>query len=105
MRSSHHRPLVPAKPQPGEPLENSIQGALHVPVLIGVLDAQHEDAAVSPRVEVVEERGAGAPDVEISGRARRESHAYRQRHPGPFGVVESDRGAPLSAAAPSSARR
>ena len=89
VRSSHHRPLVPAKPQPGEPLEDSIQGALHVPVLIGVLDAQHEDAAVSPRVEVVEERGAGAPDVEISGRARRESHAYRQRHPGPFGGVGS----------------
>ena len=45
----------------------------HVPRLsldVGVLDAQHEDAAVAPRVEPVEKGGTGAADVQIAGGRR-----------------------------------
>ena len=42
---------------------------------VGVLDAQHEHAAMPPRVEPVEERRARAADVKVSGRRRREADA------------------------------
>ena len=45
---------------------------------VGVLDPQHEGAALSAREQVVVERGAGAADVEVAGRARGEADANAQ---------------------------
>jgi hypothetical protein len=47
---------------------------------IGVLDAQDEAPAVVAREEPVEQRGAGAADVQVAGRARREAHADAVAH-------------------------
>src|SRR5207247_8068485 len=46
---------------------------------VGVIDAEDEDAAVMPCEEPVEERGARVPDVERSGRRRREPNADLRR--------------------------
>ncbi len=45
---------------------------------VGILDAQHEDAAMPAREQPVEKRGAGAADVEIAGRRGRETDAERR---------------------------
>ena len=49
---------------------------------VGVLDAQHEGAAVMAREEEVEERRARAADVQVAGRARSEARSKmgRLRH-------------------------
>src|SRR4029453_448301 len=55
------------------------QRRLDVALLVGVVDAQHVLAAVAPRVEPVEQRGAHAADVKEAGRAGREPRARRRR--------------------------
>src|SRR5262249_7625609 len=62
------RALVPVHPQPGEAVEDGLHGLGGGALLVRVLDAQDEDAAVALRMEVVEEGGAGATDVEVTGR-------------------------------------
>ena len=56
------------------PVDHLLRRALDV----GVLDAQHEHAAVTPREQPVEERRAGAADVEVAGGRRREADAREQ---------------------------
>ena len=60
-------PFVPVEAKPPHPLENPFdhlgRGALHV----GILDAEHEDAAVPAREQPVEQRRAGAADMQVPG--------------------------------------
>jgi hypothetical protein len=54
--------------EPGKPVEDRRDRLFGRARPIGVLDAQAEAAAAMPGVEIVEERGAGAADMEEAGR-------------------------------------
>src|SRR6185312_8346894 len=69
------RPLVPVELEPLHRVEDGLLRFLRRALEVGVLDAQDELAAVAARVGPVEERRAGAPEVEIPGGARREAGA------------------------------
>lgn len=71
------RAFVPVEAEPGEVAEDGVLGLLGGALEVGVLDAEDELAAPGAREEVVEERGAGAPDVEVAGGRRREADADR----------------------------
>ena len=65
--------FVPVEPQPAQAVENAGDHLVRRALDVGVLDPQDEHAAVAPRVEPVEERGAGAADVEVAGGRGREA--------------------------------
>ena len=69
------RALVPGEAEPAEPVEDDPGVRLGAALAVGVLDAEHEGAAGVPGVEPVEERGAGAADVEVAGGRRSEADA------------------------------
>ena len=100
-RAADLGPFVPVEAEPAEAVEDRRERRLDVALLIGVVDAQHELAAVAPREQPVEQRRAHAADVQEAGRAGREPRARRvgesQGHvilsPGSgrvAGVVEGD---------------
>ena len=60
--------LVPAEVEPVEPVEDRVHRSLRVALDIGIIQAQHDRAAVVARVEPIENEGAGAADVQITGR-------------------------------------
>src|SRR5687767_2441635 len=66
MRSAGDRTFIPGEPEPAEPVENPRDHVRRRSLDVGVFDAQDEDAAMAPRVEPVEKRGAGAADVEVA---------------------------------------
>ena len=70
--------LVPIQPQPVQPVEDDLDGFGRVARVVGVLDAQDEFAAGVPGVEPVEERGAGAADVQKAGGRRGETDTDRE---------------------------
>ena len=57
--------FVPAKIEPLEPLEDGIERGLSVALDVGVVDAQHQGAAVVARVQPVKDEGACTADVQI----------------------------------------
>ena len=59
--------LVPAEVEPVEPVEDGVDRGLGVPFDIGVVQAQHDGAAVVAGVEPIENEGAGAADVQVTG--------------------------------------
>src|SRR3954471_746715 len=59
--------VVPVEFEPLESLEDRASALVGAPRLVGVLDAEQKLTAELPRVKPVEERGARAPDVQISG--------------------------------------
>jgi hypothetical protein len=59
--------FVPVEPEPAQPLEDGARGLVGGAGLVGVLDAEQELAAELAGEEPVEERGAGAADVEVAG--------------------------------------
>ena len=61
--------------EPLEALEDGGDRCVGRALAVGVLDPQDEGAAVMAGVEEVEERGAGAADVEVAARARGEAGA------------------------------
>src|SRR5207245_6993089 len=65
------RALVPVEPQPLERVEDEADVLVGRARAVGILDAQDEDAAVMARVPPVDERGPGAADVQVPGRAGR----------------------------------
>jgi len=73
------RTLVPGEAEPAEALEDGARRLLARALAVGVLDAQHEGAAVVAREEVAEERGADASDVERAAGTRREARPDRHR--------------------------
>ena len=68
-----HRRLVGRKPQPGQAFEDLVDSFLRAALLVGILDAQQVLAAVAPGEQVVEQRGAGAADVQVAGGGGREA--------------------------------
>src|SRR5262249_582967 len=75
VRSADDRPFIPVEAEPSHPFENALDHFVRRALGVGVLDAQDEDAAVTPREEPVEERRSRAADVKITGRGRSESNA------------------------------
>ncbi len=73
------RPLVPGNPQPGEAVENHLGVRLGAPLLVGVLDPEDEGAAGVPGEQPIEQRRAGAADVEIAGGGGSEADAGGHR--------------------------
>ena len=64
------RPLIPIEAKPAQDIDDPLLGSFDVAVAVGVLDAE-EERAVPPlasglavRQQPVEERGAGAADVQ-----------------------------------------
>ena len=68
-------PLVPIEPEPAQAVENPFDHLRRRSLDVGVLDAQHEHAAVTTREQPVEERRARAADVEVAGRRRSEANS------------------------------
>jgi hypothetical protein len=69
--------LVPVDADPAQRGHDVVGCALDEALLVGVLDAQDELAAVVARGQPVEEGGAHPADVQVAGGAGREAHAHR----------------------------
>ena len=65
--------FIPIEPEPPQPIEDRRDRGVGRARRVGVLDPQHERAAVGPREQPVVEGRARTPDVKKPGRARRES--------------------------------
>jgi hypothetical protein len=76
MRAADNRPLVPIQAEPAHAVEDAVDHLGGGSIGVSVLDPQHEDAAMPARQQPVEERGAGATDVQVTGRRGRETDAY-----------------------------
>ena len=74
------RALVPLEPDPAQRALDLLDRLGVLARLVGVLDAQHEAAAVVARVEPREERRAHAADVQQTGWRRRKPRADRAGH-------------------------
>jgi hypothetical protein len=59
---------VPLQPEPGQAVEDGLDGGRGGARSVGVLDAQQIFAAVMAGIEPVEERGARAADMQEAGR-------------------------------------
>ena len=68
--------LVPVKAEPFHGVDDDAHVLFGGTLGVGVLDAQDEVAALSAGESPVEDRGAGAADVEAAGRRRREADAH-----------------------------
>ena len=75
VRAAHLGPLVPVQPQPAQPVQDAGDHVGRRALDVGVFDAQHEHAAVAAGVEPVEERRAGAADVQVARGRRRKTDA------------------------------
>ncbi len=78
--AGRRRPLVPVEAEPPERVDDELDVLVGRARAVGVLDAQDEDAAVVAREQPVEQRRAGAADVQVAGRARREPYAHLPAH-------------------------
>ena len=67
---------VPLQAEPRQPVEDRGDRGLGRAGAVGVLDAQEERAAVMAREQPVEERRAGAADVQEAGRRGGETGDY-----------------------------
>ena len=67
--------LVPVEAEPFEAIEDDLRVFISGTGFVGVFDAEQKLAALAPGEEPVEERCAGAPDVEVAGRGRGEPYA------------------------------
>ena len=74
------RALVPIETEPAERVDDRDDVLVGRPRAVRVLDSKDEGAPVMAREEPVEERGAGAADVKMARRARREPDADRRGH-------------------------
>ncbi len=74
-----NRSLVPVEAEPGEAVEDDLGVFVGGTGLVGVLDAEQERAALFAGEEPVEEGGAGAADVEVSGGRRGEANTGAHR--------------------------
>ena len=73
--------LVEVEPEPVERLLDLLDRAGRLAGLVGVLDAQHRDAAVVAGEQPVVEGGANASDVEVPGRRGAEADPDIHRRP------------------------
>ena len=75
MRPADLGALVPVEAEPAEAVQDRLQRLGHVALLVGVVDAQDELAAVLAGEQPVEQGRADAADVQIAGRAGGETRA------------------------------
>jgi hypothetical protein len=61
-----HHIAVPFEAQPGEAVDDGVDGRLGRALAVRVLDAQQEAPAVMARIEPVEQSGPGAADMQIA---------------------------------------
>ena len=71
--------LVPVEAEPAHALQNAVDHLCGRALEVGVLNAQDERAAVMAGEQPVEQRGAGAADVQIAGGRGRETDAWPER--------------------------
>src|SRR5262249_21747802 len=85
------RPFVPVEAQPAQVLEHAGFGFPGRSLLIGVLDAENERAALAAREQPVEERGAGVANVQVAGWtwSETDAHPHRRSEAGGRRSVES----------------
>ena len=80
--------FVPVQPQPGERLEQHLDRAFHVAVLVGILDANDEVAVIAPGEKPGEDRGSNVAYMCRPGGAWGVAHANSIGHgvysSGPF---------------------
>src|SRR6185437_4254777 len=65
--------LVPVEAEPVEAFEDGVEGGFGIALDIGVVDAEDHGAAVTAGVEPVKDEGAGAADMQVACRRRREA--------------------------------
>ena len=75
VRSADQRAFVPVEAEPAQAVENAFDHRRGRPFGVGILNSQHEGAAMAPCEEPIEQRRAGAADVEVAGRRRSEADA------------------------------
>jgi hypothetical protein len=87
------RTFIPVQAEPAEAVEDDFHGRLRVARGVGVLDAQDEGATRVAGIEPVEERGAGAADVEKAGGTGGEAdsrfHGVKRKSVSRCGVPQS----------------
>ena len=71
---------VPSEAEPGKPVENGGNRRIGRALAVGVLDPQQHLAARVVRIEPVEQRRAGAADMQKTRRRRREAGDHRVWH-------------------------
>jgi hypothetical protein len=71
-------PLVPVEAEPPQSVEDRLHHFRRRALEIGIFNPQDERPAEPAREQPVEQRRAGAPDVQIPGRRRREPDAGGQ---------------------------
>ncbi len=59
--------FVPGKTQPAQPFEDGLDAGLGVALHIGVVEPQHHGSVVVAGIEPIENKGAGAADVQKAG--------------------------------------
>ena len=75
VRAADVGPFVPVHAEPAHPLQDAVDHLVRRSLGVGVLDAQHEHAALAAGEEPVEQGGAGAADVQITGGRWGETYA------------------------------
>ena len=66
MRPAHFRPFIPIQAKPAEPFQNRAKCLLKIALLIGVVDAENELAAMFPSEQPVEERRAHSANMKVA---------------------------------------
>ena len=77
VRPIHLRAFVPIETKPAQAVEDAGDHFVRRALDIGVFDAEDEHTTMAPDVQPVEERRAGAADVQVAGRGRSEAKARR----------------------------
>ncbi len=67
--------FVPGETQPAQSLEDGLDAGVGVALDIGVVEAQHHGSVVVAGVEPIEDKGAGAADVQKAGGRGRKTNA------------------------------
>src|SRR5580698_1076894 len=67
--------LVPPQAEPFQALENGVYRSLGIALHVGVVEAQDHGSTVVTGVEPVKNEGAGAADMQKTGRRRSKAHA------------------------------
>ncbi len=69
--------LVPGETQPAQALEDGLHAGVGVALDVGVVKTEHHGAIVVAGEEPIEDKGAGAADVEKAGGGGRKTYAGR----------------------------
>src|SRR5262249_39427136 len=70
MRTTDFGAFIPIKTQPAKAVQNGLQRLLDIPLLIGVIDAQNELAAMLLGKEPIEEGRSDAANMQKTSRTR-----------------------------------